>query len=57
MNSKFVSPVSEKIWQKMKMDAKNNIKTPLGLVSLMINIEHFDEYTKQASNDSNEFSL
>lgn len=39
--------MSEKIWKKFKFDAKNNIKTPLGLISLMINIEHADTLDKQ----------
>lgn len=39
--------ISEKLWQKFKFDAKNNIKTPLGLISLMINIEHADILDKQ----------
>lgn len=35
-----------KIWKKFYFDAQNNIKTPLGLVSLMVNIDTVDEQTK-----------
>ena len=41
------SDLSQKIWQKMKFDAENNIKTPLGLISLMINLEHQPEMVLQ----------
>lgn len=40
MDSQWKSPLSKKIWQKMKLDAQNNTKTPLGLVSLMVNLEN-----------------
>ena len=43
MNSQWKSPLSQKIWQKMKLDAKNNKKTSLGLISLMINLENEPE--------------
>jgi hypothetical protein len=33
-----------KMWQ---LDAKNNTKTPLGLLSMMININHNNDYVNQ----------
>ena len=44
MNTQWQSPLSKKIWHKMKLDADNNVKTPLGLISLMINLEHGQDY-------------
>lgn len=39
--------LSEKIWKKFTLDAKNNVKTPLGLVSLMVNIDNVETLERQ----------
>ena len=50
MNSQWNNPLSEKLWHKMKFDAKNNLRTPLGLISLMINAQYDNEQV-QTLND------
>ena len=51
MDLQWKSPTSKKIWQKMKFDAKHNIKTPLGLISLMINLEHEPDFVETKQDD------
>lgn len=55
MDLQWKSPLSKKIWQKMQIDAKHNQKTPLGIVSLMINLEHQPDYIETKQNDGPSF--